>query len=316
MATTAIWAEPTIMNVLMAMTAAAHFGGIPRIGSGLMAAIASQIAMRTQQGVAGLLFVIELPQIPRVRCMTVLTLTTQSAVVMIIRLMTANAVGGGTNKLSFHMTAFTSHDLMHSNQRKLRKIMVKPEDGRPSFGDMAGCTYLHFRLFVNIISSMAGCAIPGQWIREGASMAAYAGLPRVCAGERKAGPPGMVKLYLCPGLIPMAGLALLAITALMHIVVRMAAVAIGRRVFLHSAACMAGTTGNFRVFVGQRKAGCTVVEYRRFPTIHTMAGIALRAVFAGMHIYRLVAINAGHIAEVIHLPGMTAATGDLLMQTL
>src|SRR5690606_38523310 len=105
-ALTTVGAKSAVVDILMRMTAAADFGGSPRIAAGLVAAIARQITVCTQQGVAGLFFVIELPHIPGVGRVTVLTLGTQSAFMMIVRFMTADAVGGCPDKLAFQVAAF------------------------------------------------------------------------------------------------------------------------------------------------------------------------------------------------------------------
>lgn len=126
----------------------------------------------------------------------------------------------------------------------------------------------------------------------------------------------MIEFNLLPGLILMAGFALLAIAAMMHIVIRMAAVAAGRRIILHCTAGMTGSARNLGVLVGQGKPGGTVIKHQRFPAVHAMAGIALAAVFARMHICRFVTIDTGRVTEFIYLPGMTTAARHLPMQPL
>src|SRR5690606_25427667 len=66
-ALTTVGAKSAVVDILMGMTATADFGGSPRIAAGLVTAIACQITVCTQQGIAGLFFVIELPHIPGVR---------------------------------------------------------------------------------------------------------------------------------------------------------------------------------------------------------------------------------------------------------
>lgn len=175
MAAAAVRAESTVVDVLMGMTAAADLGGGTRVTAGLVAGIAREITVRPQQGIPRLLFVIKLPEIPGIGCVAILTLCAQGTFVMIVRFMTADAVGGCTDKLPFHMTAFAGDDLMHADQRKLREVMVKPEYGRPALGDMAGRTYLHLGLLVDIIGGMAGCAIARQRICQRAGVTADAG---------------------------------------------------------------------------------------------------------------------------------------------
>lgn len=298
------------------MTGATNFRGSTRIAAGFVTTIASQITVRAQQGITGLLFVIELPEIPGVWCMTVLTLRTQRPFMMIIRLMTADAVGGGTDKLPLKMAAFASDDLMHADQRELREIVVKPEYGRPALGDMTGCTYLHFRLLVNIIRGMTDCAVPRQRVCQGAGVATDTNQLRVRAGKRESRFGPMVEFDLAPGLILMTGFTLLAIATMVDIVIRMTAVATGRGIVLHGSAGMAGAARNLGVLVGQGKAGSAVIEHGLFPTVHAMAGIALLTIFTGVHVSGLVTTDTGHVTEFIHLPRMTAAAGHLTVQAL
>ena len=160
MAATAIGTKAAIMNVLVAVAAATQCCGIRGITARLVTAIAGEISVCAQQGISGMFFVVELPQVPGVGCMAILTPGAQGAFVMIVRFMTADTVGCGPDKLAFQMTALTGDDLMHANQRKLCKIMVKAEYGRPPFGNMASRADLHFGLLVNVVGGMTGRAIP------------------------------------------------------------------------------------------------------------------------------------------------------------
>jgi hypothetical protein len=92
-----------------------------------MAVVTHRLFVFTLQGVVGLLVMIKLPQEPIIRCMTLATLLTEAAFVIVIGLMARDALHIRLLKLSIKMAGFTGSDTVNADEWKLGKIMFEKD---------------------------------------------------------------------------------------------------------------------------------------------------------------------------------------------
>jgi len=83
------------------------------------------------------LVMVELPNIPAVRCMTARTLFTQATLVTILLLMAAIAIGLGVFKLLREMALLARHGNMQADQRKVAEVVIETDVLMPIVGDVA-----------------------------------------------------------------------------------------------------------------------------------------------------------------------------------
>lgn len=71
--------------------------------------------MSALEGVASVLFMIKLPDIPGVRRVAATAFFAHSASVIIVLFMATNAIGAGAGELITHMTTLARHHLVHTH---------------------------------------------------------------------------------------------------------------------------------------------------------------------------------------------------------
>ena len=131
--------------------------------------------------------------------------------------------------------------------------------------------------------------------------------------QGKAGFLGVIELRRVPGALRVALPALDAAGGAVHVIGRVAADTLHRRVFPVIAG-MAGRTGNLGVVALQGKAGLGVVVADLRPALRSVAGGAIGAELALMGINALVAVDAATRRLAEGLAGLVATgAGDLPM---
>lgn len=143
--------------------------------------------------------------------MTGVAIAAQCAFVVIILLVATHTVGVGAGELVADMAALAGHRIVQPHQREGGEVVVELIDPFPAVSDMAGGAHLHIRILVDVISGVAGGAIPRQIILQSADMAVGTSQRLVMAGEREARLFGVIKFRLLPTHGAMASLTLLAV---------------------------------------------------------------------------------------------------------
>ena len=243
--------------------------------------------------------------------MASVAIAAQSAFVVVILLMAAHAVGAGAGKLIADMAALAGHRIVQPHQREGGEVVIELIDPFPAIGDVTGGAHLHIRIFVDVVRSVAGGAIPRQIILQSADVAVGTSQGLVVAGEREARHFGVLKLRLFPTHGAMASLTLLAVATQVDVAVGVTTVAGRGQVFLDYAIGVTGAAGQLRVMVAQRKIGGVVIENALLPTVDRVAGVTLFAVFASVNIGGFVAADAGGFLKLITLTGVTTAARHL-----
>lgn len=185
--------------------------------------------MLALQRVTGLLGVVKLPHFPRVRRMTLTAVVSQRAAVFVVAQVATHALIVRQRKLIADVAAVTRHDLMHADQRKFGKVVIKLIDGLPAIRAVAGRAQTHAGIFVDVVGRVAGCTIPRQIVVNAADVALRAGEIGVVAGQREIGIALVIELYLLPAAGVVAIFTVVAIAAEVDIVVAVARVALQRR---------------------------------------------------------------------------------------
>lgn len=312
-AAAAVLTKAAIVYVLPRMTVTTDGRCFTRIRPRRMTCLTGDTFVRTKKRITRVLLVIELPQVPGIWRVAALALVTQCPLMMVVRLMATGTGAIRASKLVTEVAVLAGNHAMQADQRELGKVMVETIDRIPAIGDMAGGAGLHIRIFVWIVSGVTTGAIARQFILQGAHVAAGTRQFLMLAQKGKSHLLGMVELGFFPLYWRMAAVALLAVAAQMDIVVRMAAVTGQRVIALHHPVAVAGATRQFAVTMHQGKVCGVVIENEVIPAIHRMAGIALLAILARMHVRCLVAAHTGGFLKLVPLAYMATAAGDFLV---
>jgi len=102
----------------------------------LMAAGASDFAVRAGEGEASFLSVVELPNIPAVRVVAVDALFAQGAFVYVVALMTAATILRDAFVARAHVTLHAGNGDVQSKQRKAAQIVIKRDFDSPALALM------------------------------------------------------------------------------------------------------------------------------------------------------------------------------------
>ena len=265
-----------------------------------MAGTAAQFFMAAQQLKVRLGTVVELPYIPGIGGMTLLTLRAQAAAVGIFKTMTVAALVLCSGKVHIQVAVFTGHNAVHAKQGECRKVVVKTGDRIPVLGDMAAGTFAHLRILVHIICQVTATAILWQRGAQQAGMAGSTCQVTMLAGKQEVGVHPVIKLYVTPAVRKVAAFTLIAVAAKVGVIGQVATAA--RRRFWRSrwvdhsqdgnihAVFMTGDTGCFTVSTGQGKAGVIMVKGHGFPAGRRMAAFTSCAVDTQVNVVVLVTV--------------------------
>ena len=111
--------------------------------------------MRPVEHEAGLFVMIEEPQAPGIRVVTLLALVAKCALVRVVSLMTAGAPDGSALELTGYVALGTGHSGMHAKQREASQVMIKHNVFAPSLLAVAPFTGAALLPFMDIICLMA-----------------------------------------------------------------------------------------------------------------------------------------------------------------
>jgi hypothetical protein len=111
--------------------------------------------VRSIQHEAGLVVMIEEPQAPGIRVVTLLAFGTKCAFVLVISLMTAGASDGSVLELTGYVALGTGRGGMHANQREAGQVMIKQNVFAPALLAVAPFTRAALLSFVDVICLMA-----------------------------------------------------------------------------------------------------------------------------------------------------------------
>ena len=240
--------------------------------------------------------VVETPEIPIVRVVAVTTIAPEAAFVHIIALMAVHAFSRSIVEAPVLMTVFTTGNDVHTEERKIRHVMVKGEIPRPRFRTVAGLASIAKLTVVKIALAVALGAFPGKrFLAENPVVTVGAGKRSMGALESKIGIALVIEDASVPGSGRMAFLAFLAKAPIVIVLFGMTAKTV-RVEILRGADClgqMAIVAANLLMLANQREVGpLLVVKGSFFPRLGLMAVSAGAAQFPAVYVLGRMAILA------------------------
>ena len=270
----------------------------------IMACHAIQFSMGAIENEVSPLVVLEIPDAPVARGVARRTIRPQPALVYILLAMTGSTFPARILELRTGMAGLALDRQMPAGQRKIRTAMVEVSCLPRHFG-MATLAFTSFLAGMAVILSVARDALRGKFLaKRSVEVAGLAGDRGVFSPQRITRIAIMVEGGFLPGGFQMTGLAGCAEAAFVRVLLRMAAVAIFRRLVHVQLAGVTCFAFNFRVRLAQPKTRFPLVlELERLPGRLAMAALALFREPAFVHIVLQVAPHA--LAGWCILEGLT-----------
>ena len=317
MATATGCAELTVVRIVLGVAAFTILRDQwPLAAYGLtVAGKAIQPRMRPLQREPGLPIMVEFPDPPAVRRMTLLTESTQLQLVYILVAMTADTFHPGIGIARTAMAFPARHHLVQADQRKSRQPMIQLDTRTPSLCSMALVTLPALAAPVLIVEPMACITLPaGLYFKQLLFMAVRAiglGMP---AGQRKPGLPVMRKRDFGPFFRTVTLTALVTKITMVLVVCLVACHTGCCELFITWIVYMAIFAAKPLVPAGQRKIRFPVmIEQQPVPGLRGMTGFTIPAQLALVHIIELMAGHAPPWCMLITCVGMAAFAVDFLM---
>ena len=158
-----IVSKTTVVAVIFGVTVSTDCGHIIRCVT-VVAAVATQLAVRAKKLEFCLRIVVECPQGPGIRVVTLRTLISHRAVMCVIGFMAAVARGFSSVKFVVLMAALTLSNGVHAFQGKLSQFVVKVCRLVPLRWVMTEATIFQLLFAVNAICTMATYAAARNFV--------------------------------------------------------------------------------------------------------------------------------------------------------
>lgn len=232
----------------------------------------------------GLGIVIELPETPPIRIMTVFAIWAETPFVLIIRLVTAHAIQPGVLVSVVQMAFFAGSDCVKADEGKSGEIMIEEHFHSPTPLIVTAFTILPFLASVDIILVVTDVAVgPQFFLGCWPPVASIAGYLDMFVLEGKFRLIVVVERSL-PFLGCVADFALCIVTPLVSVVMLVAGVARRFAFFLKGIIFVTLVARNIAMLVFEGKLGFVVVVKRLLPVHRGMAGFTLFIVAVSMNV--------------------------------